>query len=160
MSTSTLVECDVCKLTESHTNLHQLSWENKYHVSTTEPDPDMSSYPHTRACDSSAYHQFQPAWLKQYPWLHYSKYVDGVYCHALGSFLAPDHVKGQDPGQFVTKPFTSWIKMSQKATAHAKHDYHLNSMTKMTEFLARYENPALAISSIIDSESQKNHGEQ
>ena len=66
---------------------------------------------------------------------------------------APDQA-GRDLGQFVTKPFTAWIKMSQKATAHAK-DYHLTSMTKMSEFINRYENPALAISTIINSSSQK-----
>ena len=66
--------------------------------------------------------------------------------------FAPDQVGGQDVGQFV---YTAWIKMSQKATNHAKKDYHLISMIKMSEFIARYENPALSISTIINISTQK-----
>ena len=45
--------------------------------------------------------------------------------------------------------------MSQKAAADAKKDYHLTSITKMSEFINRYENPALGISTILNSSSQK-----
>jgi hypothetical protein len=76
-----------------------------------EPNPNASSYLRTRPCESSALSQFQPSWLKQYPWLHYSRHIDGAYCRACVLF-APDHVGGQDIGQFVIKPYTAWIKMS------------------------------------------------
>ena len=33
--------------------------------------------------------------------------------------------------------------------------YHLSSMTRMTEFLARYENPSQSVSMIRDSELQR-----
>ena len=125
------MECDIGKLLELHTDMHQLSRENKYCIVTLEPNPDASSYPCTRPCESSAFRQFQPSWLKQYPWLHYSHHVDGAYCRACVLF-APDQAGGQDIGQFVTKPYTAWIKMSQKAATHAKKDYHLISMTKMS----------------------------
>ena len=69
--------------------------------------------------------------------------------------FASDQAGGQDIGNFVTKPFKAWIKMSQKATAHARKDYHLDSLTKMSEFKVRYENPALTVSSMISSTSQK-----
>lgn len=45
--------------------------------------------------------------------------------------------------------------MLEKANAHAKLDYHLNSMAKMSKFVARYKNPSLAINTIVDSEAQK-----
>ena len=147
------MECDIGKLLELHTDMHQLSRENKYHIVTLEPNPDASSYPRTRPCESSAFRQFQPSWLKQYTWLHYSCRVDGAYCRTCVLF-APDQAGGQDIGQFVTKPYTAWIKMSQKAATHAK-DYHLISMTKMGEFIAQYENPALAISTIVNSSTQQ-----
>ena len=60
-------------------------------------------------------------------------------------FFAPNQVGGQGLGQFVSKPFNLRIKMSEKATGHARMDYHLTAMTKMEEFLARYKNPSQAI---------------
>ena len=139
---------------QSHDDLHQLSLENKYYVLTTEPNSDLSSFPRTRSSNSQPYRQFQPFWLNQYPWLHYSQHDDGVYCRGCALF-APKQVGGQDLGQFVIKPFKSWGKVFQKASAHAVKNYHLSSMTRMTEFLARYENPSQSISVIMDSELQR-----
>ena len=68
-------------------------------------------------------------------------------------FFAPNEVGGL--GTFVTKPFKSWIKMAEKANAHAKHDYHLMSIAKMSEFLDRHRNPALTITAHVDKEKQK-----
>ena len=154
-SQSTLtLENDIGKLVQSHVDLHQLSRENKHCVLTTEPDSDPSSLPRTRSSDSVPYQQFQPSWLKQYPWLHYSRHDNGVYCRACALF-APKKVGGQDLGQFVTKPFKSWGKILQKASVHGMKNYHLSSMARMTEFLARYENPSQSISVIMDTELQR-----
>ena len=79
---SFVVDCDIGKLVKSQTDLHMLSPEDKYCILTTEPNSNTSSYPRTRPCASSAYRRFQPAWLKQHPWLHYSKHVDGAFCRA------------------------------------------------------------------------------
>ena len=134
--------------------MHQLSRENKHRILTTEPDSDPSSFPRTRPSESVPYRQFQPNWLKQYPWLHYSQHDDGVYCRSCVLF-APKQVGGQDLGQFVRKPFKSWGKILQKASAHGTKSYHLSSMTKMTEFLARYENPSQSVNVIMDNEVQR-----
>ncbi len=48
--------------------------------------------------------QFQPAWLKQYPWLHYSPHVDGAFCKSC-AFFAPDKVGGNTPGAVCNHPF-------------------------------------------------------
>ena len=45
--------------------------------------------------------------------------------------------------------------MSDKANAHGKLEYHLTSQEKMTEFLARYEDPSQAINTRLSSEAQK-----
>ena len=67
-----------------------------------------------------------------------------IFCRAC-VFFAPNQAGSQELGHFVTKPFNSLIKMSQKATAHAKNDYHLTAMTKMEGFLAWYENPSQSV---------------
>ena len=74
---------------------------------------------------------------------------------AMYVFFAPNQVVAQGLGQFVSKPFISWIKMSEKATGHARKDYHLIAMTKMEEFLARYENPSQAIYTLLDNEAKR-----
>lgn len=74
---------------------------------------------------------------------------------AVHVFFAPNQAGGQDLGQFVTKPFNSWVKMSHKATTHAKKDYHLTAMTTMEEFLVRYRNPTQAVGAILEKESRQ-----
>ncbi len=92
--------------------------------------------------------------MMKYPWLHYSQFCDGVFCRACALF-APSVVGGHDPGQFVTSPFKAWVKMTLKACAHAKKEYHLKSMATMTEFIARYEQPSQSVGTLLDSEAQR-----
>ena len=88
---------------------------------------------------------FQPSWLKSFPWLHYSHHVDGAFCCACAIFLSEGQtVGGQRPGKFVTTAFKSW-KRTEQLTEHAKRGYHLSSMTKMAEFITCYLQPSAAI---------------
>lgn len=91
--------------------------------------------------------------MKQYPWLDYSSFTDGVFCRACALF-APSTVGGQDPGQFVTLPFKTWTKMVAKACTHTTKEYHQNAMSTMREFITRYEDPSLSVAAILDSEVQ------
>ena len=75
-------ECDIGKLLLSNGNITSLSRADKYKILIAEPNPDPRSYPRTHQYASAPYRQFNPAWLKQYPWLHYSRQVDGVFCRA------------------------------------------------------------------------------
>ena len=102
-------ECDIGKLLELKFNVTTLSREEKYRILTREPNTDASSYPRTRASASAAFRQFQPSWLKSFPWLHYSQHTNGAFCRACAMFV-PETVGGQIPGQFVTKAFRSWKK--------------------------------------------------
>ena len=146
-------EYDIGKIIESNLSLHDISRDMKYKILKLEVNPDVSCYPR-RPYNSGSSRQFQPAWKKQYPWLHYSKHVDGIFCHAC-VFFAPDKVGGQTPGQFVTKPFRSWVNKTQKMNAHAAVVYHEAAMTKMHEFVTRYKDPAQSIDTHFDSEAKK-----
>ena len=144
--------CDIGKLLDLHIDLHQLSRDEKYQILKTEPNSDPSVYPRTRPYPTSTLRQFQPSWMNQYPWLHYSKFADGAFCRACVLF-APSSVGGQDPGQFVTLPFKMWF--IAKVSAHATSDYHQNAMSTMRDFIARYENPSLSVATILDSQAKK-----
>lgn len=151
---STSFECDIGKLLTEGTNLSTLSRDHKYSVLKTEPNPDATTYPRTRSSDSDCFRQFQPRRLQQYPWLHYSPSLDGAFCRAC-VFFAPSQAGGQDLGQFVSKPFSTWVKISTKAKTHAGKEYHLRAMTTMKEFIDRFENPTQAIDVMMQSRLQQ-----
>lgn len=139
---------------QGHANLGHLSRDEVYRVLKLDPDVNPSSYPRTRSHPSKAlFCQCQPAWVKKYPWIHYSP-MDGAFCRACELF-APSQVSGQKLRKFVSTPLTSWIKMSEKATQHGKNDYHQFAITKMSEFITRYEDPSVDISNLFNSESRR-----
>jgi len=150
-----IAECDIGKLLHDGVNLRMLSRENKYIILKHKPNPSPSVYPRTRCHGSATYRQFQPKWINQYSWLHYSPHVDGVFCTAC-VFFAPDKVGGQTPGQFVSSPFKMWVVQSQKMLAHAKLGYHLTAMARMQEYLTRYAHPATAIDVASNRKVQQN----
>jgi hypothetical protein len=98
---------DIGKLLEQGLDLNELSRVAKYQILTSEPISDLSTYPRTQQTATSPYlRQFQPEWLRSFPWLHYSRHANGVFCRACAVF-APGTVKGQKLSSFVTKPFHS-----------------------------------------------------
>ena len=54
----------------------------------------------------------------------------------------------------MTKPFRSWRK-TDKLTDHAKREYYLTAMTKMTEFIAQYQQPSAAVDMQMQLAAQK-----
>ena len=145
-------ECDIGKHLDIGINIQNLSREEKYSILVSDPNSDPSTHP--RTCRSVAFHQFHQLWLAQCPWVHYGPHIDGVFCRACILF-APATVGGQHLGQFVTKPFKSWVSMTQKLSSHGSLDYHLTSLAKMSAFLRTYENPSEAVNTSLDSQAQK-----
>ena len=128
--------------------------EHIFKILSQEPNADASFYPRTLQCESGPYRGFQPSWLKQHPWLHYSQHVDGAFCRAC-VFFTRHKVGGQAPGQFVSLPFKNWVVQSQKMNMHAKRDYHLTAMMRMKEFLTRFKNPIKSIEVSFETEIRK-----
>lgn len=149
-------ECDIGKLLQilGRNALLGLSRDEKYRILMREHSPVASSYRRTRPYGTGAFRQFQPSWLTQYPWLHYSPFCDGAFCRAC-AFFAPEKVGGHTPGQFLTTPFKSWVNKTQKMTSHGSLDYHLTACAQMIEFIATYEHPSEAICTLLDTEVQK-----
>ena len=133
----------------------KLNREHKYHILKAEPSADRLAYPRTPVHPGSTYlRQFQPAWFKQYPCLSYSSHVDGAFCKSCAIF-APEKVGGTTPGQFVSRPFNSWVKMSERSKFHMQLDYHQLSLVRMREFLSRYEHPATAVNVVMDTAAKQ-----
>lgn len=96
-----LHDWDIGKLIASNAKLGNLCREEVYGILTCEPPMATSEYPRTRQSESGSFRQFQPSWVKQFPWLHYSKFEDGAFCRACAIF-APSSIREQSLGQFVT----------------------------------------------------------
>ena len=150
-TSSISIECDIGKLQDSGVDIKGLSRDDKYRLITTEPNPDPLSYPRKRPCPSSNLRRFKPKWLKHHPWMHYSQFSDGVYCRACVVF-SPYQVRGHNLGKFVLEPFRYWTKTANRATEHAKNQYHRSAISMMTEFLTRYESPSQAVDVILSSQ--------
>ena len=80
--------------------------------------------------------------------------MDGAFCKAC-VFFAPNQAGGQDVGQFVTSPFKCWTVFSAHANAHAGTNYHRDAMTKMSAFIAGYENPSQSVDTALNTEAQQ-----
>ena len=88
---------DIGSLLESGIDIrHDLSREEVYNILISKPNPDPTSSPRTHLQSSGSFWQFQPSWLKPYPWLHHRQ-IDGVFCHAC-AFFAPEKVGVHAPG--------------------------------------------------------------
>ena len=145
---------DIGELLNAGIKMRNLERDDKYKILKCEHTLDPSCYPRTRASASAPYRQFQPSWLTKYPWLHYSRFCDGVFCRAC-VFFAPKIAGGQTLGQFVTKPFRSWVNHTQKMNAHSGFEYHLTACSTMKEFLHVYEHPSHAIDTRLISQAQE-----
>ena len=69
---------NIGKLIASDAKLSNLCREEVYGILTCEPPMATSEYPGTRQSESGSFRQFQPSWVQQFPWLHYSKFEDGA----------------------------------------------------------------------------------
>lgn len=104
---------------------------------------------------SKQYRHFTPSSFKKYPWLYYSRAEDGAFCRAC-AFFAPELPGGHSTGQFVTAPFTIWRKLSDKALAHGKLDYHLASLAKIVHsWIVTVTHYAQAIDKALVLEARK-----
>ena len=70
-------------------------------------------------------------------------------------FLHQRRWGGQTPGQFVSKPFNSWVKMSERSKAHMQLEYHQTSIARMREFVSRYEHPTTAVNVVMDTAAKQ-----
>lgn len=91
----------------------------KYSLLTKHFKPDKGfQFPkiYSNVCNRS----FQLSWLDRYPWLVYSKEVDGGFCKYCSLF-----VKDRSSlGALVNRPFRKWVKINKIVEGHKDTLYH------------------------------------
>ena len=111
------IQLYVCSIINGGTNIiirganTTLSRQDKYHILTSEPSCDASAYPRTHTSKSKSLRQFQPSWLKSFPWPDYSHHADGAFFCVCAILLSEGQaVGGKSPGKFVTGALRSCQK--------------------------------------------------
>ena len=80
---------------------------------------------------------FQEKWLDKYPWLVYSKHLDGGFCKFCSLFAR----KRNTLGVLVNKPFRRWVKVNKIVDNHASHKYHTDAVEAALAFKQSVDQP-------------------
>lgn len=90
-----------------------------------------------RTFSNGCYRSFQYKWLEKYPWLVYSKVVNGGFC----KFCALFSRNRDSLGMLVNKPFTMWVKVHKIVEGHASNNYHFRAVHDALDFQRSIEHP-------------------
>ena len=80
--------------------------------------------------------RFVQAWFRQFPWLTYSKSLDGGFCKVCVFFASDDNCKGGRLSALVRKPYRSYHRALQDFKSHQCTEYHKIALTKAESFVS------------------------
>ena len=125
--------------TYSRDKLKSLSDEEKLWLIRNPCKPDMSyKYPGQKEYGKNR--TFQHAWLREFPWLCYSKSCNGGFC--VNCALFAKHLLTL--GQLVTTPMTNFTRGKTTLQEHNEQFTHKEACKAVVDFLARMEKGALS----------------
>lgn len=107
-----------------------------------------SSFCFPKVFNNGCFRSFQYKWLEKYPWLVYSKVLNGGFC----KFCALFAKNREKCGALVNKPFETWIKVHKVVDGHASNQYHVNAVTDATAFINSVKNPHVNIDVRMNTE--------
>ena len=93
----------------------------------------------------------QKQWLEKYEFLSYSTSCDGLFCLACVLFPDSSHRIAK---KMISEPYHNWKDFSEDVKKHASHQYHLNSMLLLQNFVSTYNNPETRIDCTINEQNR------
>ena len=120
--------------------VNALSNGEKYKLLTDHFQPS-SNFPFPKVFSHGCNWQFQHKWLSKYPWLVYSKVLNGGFCKFCSLFAT----ERAQLGVLVNRPFTAWIKVQNIVDGHEKNRFHANAVMAAKDFQRSVENPQVNI---------------
>ena len=115
--------------------IKSLSSRQKYKLLTDHFIPNHFCFP--KVFNNGCNRSFQHSWLEKYPWLVYSKVLDGAFCKFC-ALLVKERARY---GKLVNVPFKAWIKVHIVVGGHASNRYHVNAVADAMAFINSIENP-------------------
>ena len=108
-----------------------------------------ASFSFPKTFSSGCNRSFQYRWLEKYPWLVYSKQLDGGFCKFCAIFAR----NRETLGVLVNKPFTNWVKVNNVCERHATNGYHIRAVEAGLDFQRSIEQPQLNIDARMNTHS-------
>ena len=116
-------------LTEHYKSSHMFKFPKVFHSGCNRSFPKVFH----SGCNRS----FQYKGLDKYPWLIYSKILDGGFCKYCVLFAQ----NRKSLGFLVNKPFTTWVKVNKVVDGHAANRYHIDAVEAGLTFKRSVEHP-------------------
>ena len=101
--------------------------------------------------------RFVFSWLKDFPWLVYSKAKDGGYCLPCVLFARKPDGRGCTFGVLVERPFTEFRKALGKngvLPCHQENSFHKSAVVAFDQRMQAEENPTQGIDVLIEKQRQ------
>lgn len=128
-----------------------LTQEEKYDLCLNVWRPERS-YEFPRSNESGAKRAFSFNWFERFPWLAYSKYLDGAFCLPCVLFGRATGHNMQKLDKLFKSPLTYWTSASSKLKDHeSKSTLHHFSMLQMDQLMSVMEKRQKPIEEIADS---------
>ena len=148
------VEDDIGQI---YAHVKRLNDEEKYRFLTniSRPNPDFC-YPATSG------RKFQHKWLSEFPWLAYSKSLDGAFCLNCVLFASEESThNGSKLNRLYRAPFRSWSNATSKFREHCeKSPLHRTATLMASHFRQCMEQKGksidLQVNELADQQVQKN----
>lgn len=100
--------------------------------------------------------KFQRKWLIDFPWLAYSKSLDGAFCQFCCLFCVSSVGKGNVQAKSLVKePFSRWKDALEQFRLHQDAIYHKNALVTAQNFVDVQEKKVIDISVQLDKAKQK-----
>ena len=87
-------------------------------------------------------------YLKKNPWFVYSRVEDGLFCLPCVLFASLDGL-----GQFVTKKFDTWSKITNKFHDHNNNNYHKIALVRMEALNTSVTQPVTSVEHCVNKTS-------
>lgn len=128
----------------------RLSQNEKYHILSS-PWVPPKSYTFPSKTHGSRVRKFQGNWLKEFPWLSYSKKLDGGFCRFCVLFPPSS---SPALGQLVSEPLHDFAKGKSYLQKHATRQYHMFATEQACNFKDQAECKILPIDERLNAKTE------
>ena len=140
--------CDIGLLFNT---ISTLSCDEKYNCLKSIWMPHQSFVFRTREICGKA-RRFNREWLRLFPWLAYSNYLDGAFCIPCVFFGRNIGSNESKLDKLMKSPLTDWSSATTRLKLHeVKSEVHKTALLTMQEFIAMMENKTKSVARILDT---------
>ena len=149
-------DCSPYDIGTVYKDIARFSNEEKFRFIQNVWKPDrLFNFPSTLE-SGDRHRKFKPDWLVRFPWLLYSKYLDGAFCLPCVCFGIESGKNGAKLNKLFRSPLTFWTSACTKFQLHSsgKSDVHGSAVLAMQEFTKVMRNEVVPIDQQLNQRMQ------